>query len=227
MDGSLDNSNDSNDAKLFLSIDAYNFGYLQSYNWAYKGGDYQISYNFDPNRYSYFTKQPHKVREYSDYLNFVTPEEEAIIDIAIALDDISKKENFDNLSRVNFFLSFVQTLKYAEDNVTAGVGEYPRYPIETLIEQTGDCEDTSALLISLMKAIGYDAAIILIPEAWDGYGHAAVGVNITEGTGVHYILNEGTEEQKNYYYAETTAVGWVLGEMPDLESNKAYVYEAK
>ena len=112
-------------------------------------------------------------------MNFVTPEEEAIIDIAIALDDISKKENFDNLSRVNFFLSFVQTLKYAEDNVTAGVGEYPRYPIETLIEQTGDCEDTSALLISLMKAIGYDAAIILIPEAWDGYGHAAVGVNIT------------------------------------------------
>ena len=129
--------------------------------------------------------------------------------------------NISNFANENTFL------KYAEDNVTAGVGEYPRYPIETLIEQPGDCEATSALLISLMKAIGYDAAIILIPEAWDGYGHASVGVNITEGAGVHYILNEGTEEQKNYYYAETTAVGWVLGEMPDLESNKAYVYEAK
>ena len=227
LDGSLDNSNDDNDAKLFVSIEAYNFGYLRSYTWTYQGEEYQISYNFDPNRYSYFTRQPHEVKEYSDYLNFVTSEEKAIIDIAIALDGISKKENFDNLSRVNFFLSFVQTLKYAEDNVTAGVGEYPRYPIETLIEQTGDCEDTSALLISLMEAIGYNAAIILIPEAWDGYGHAAVGVNITEGTGVHYILNEGTEEERNYYYAETTAVGWVLGEMPDLESNKAYVYEAQ
>ena len=40
------------------------------------------------------------------------------------------------------------------------------------------------------------------------------------------VLNEGEENEIGYYYAETTAQGWKLGEMPDLDSNKAYVYEA-
>ena len=78
-----------------------------------------------------------------------------------------------------------------------------------------------------MEAINYKAAIILIPEAWVGYGHAAVGINIDEASGVHYILNEGTSNEISYYYAETTAPGWKLGEIPDLDSNKAYIYEAK
>ncbi len=227
LDGNLDYANDNNDAKLFLSLEAYNFGYFKIYNWIFDSYEHQISYTFDPNRYSYFSMQTHSVKEYSDYLNFVTPNEKAIIDIANELNNISKEKKFDNLTRINFFLSFVQSLKYSEDNLTAGVGEYPRYPIETLIDQTGDCEDTSALLISLMKIIGHESAIILIPEAWEGYGHAAVGISIEEGTGVHYVINQGTDEERNYYYAETTAVGWVLGEIPDLESNKAYVYEAK
>ena len=227
LDGNLDYSNEENNAKLFLNIEAYNFGYFKSYNWFFNTIEYQINYNFDSNRYSYFTTQSHLVKEYDDYLNFVTSDEEAIIDIAKKLNDISKENDFDNLTQVNFFLSFVQSLKYSEDNLTAGVGEYPRYPIETLIDQTGDCEDTSALLISLMEAINYKAAIILIPEAWEGYGHAAVGISVDGASGVHYILNEGTSNEISYYYAETTAPGWKLGEIPDLDSNKAYIYEAK
>ena len=104
--------------------------------------------------------------------------------------------------------------------------EYPKYPIETLLEQSGDCEDSSALLISLIEPLGYEAALILIPEAWEGYGHAAVGVNMTGASGRYYIVNQGEENEMGYHYAETTALGWKLGEMPDLNSYKAYVYEA-
>ena len=82
------------------------------------------------------------------------------------------------------------------------------------------------LLISLIEPLGYEAALILIPEAWDGYGHAAVGVNMTGASGRYYIVNQGEENGMGYYYAETTALGWKLGEMPDLNSYKAYVYEA-
>ena len=57
---------------------------------------------------------------------------------------------------------------------------------------TGDCEDTSALLISLVEILGYNASIILIPEAWDGYGHAAVGINVTGASGVHSIKSPVT-----------------------------------
>ena len=227
LDGSLDDSDDSDDASLTLDIDVFNFGYLKSFKWTFRLVDYQFSYNFDPARYSNYVGQSHKIFDYSDYLNFVTINDPELIEIAGILRNLSIDEEFDSLREIDFLLSFSQSLKYSEDNVTAGVGEYPRYPIETLVDQTGDCEDTSALLISLVEILGYNASIILIPEAWDGYGHAAVGINVTGASGVHYILNEGEPDETSYYYAETTAPGWRLGEMPDLDSNSAYIYEAK
>ena len=227
LDGNSDNSDDSDDALLVLEIGVFNFGYLKSFKWSYMFDDYQFSYNFDPKRYSYYVSQSHKISNYRDYLNFVTVDEPALIDIAYILHNMSEEENLDSEEEINFILSFSQSLKYSEDNITAGVGEYPRYPIETLVDQTGDCEDTSALLISLVEILGFNASIILIPDAWEGYGHAAVGINVTGATGVHYILNEGEFNEISYYYAETTAPGWRLGEMPDLESNSAYIYEVK
>ena len=189
--------------------------------------EYQFSYTFDPAQYSYFVSQPHKISEYRDYLNFVTVDDLALIEVANILHNMSLEANFTPLNEVDFVISFSQSLKYSEDNITAGVGEYPRYPIETLVDQTGDCEDTSALLISLVEILGFNASIILIPDAWDGYGHAAVGINVTGASGVHYVLNEGEIDEISYYYAETTAPGWRLGEMPDLDSNSAYIYEVK
>ena len=226
LDGSLDDSDENDDAKLFVEIETYTFGYLLSYNWKYNTVEYQLSYNFDPTRYTYYTNQGHFVMEYSDYISFVTKEETAVIEIAQILRNMSNEKGFDNLDEVNFIMSFVQSLKYSEDNLTAGVGEYPRYPIETLVEQTGDCEDSSALLISLLESLGYESAMILIPEAWEDYGHAAVGVNLTGAEGIYYILNEGKDNEIGYYYAETTAEGWKLGEIPDLDSRSGYVYEA-
>ena len=227
LDGSSDNSDDLDDALLVLEMGVFNFGYLKSFKWSYMFDDYQFSYNFDPKRYSYYVSQSHKISNYRDYLNFVTLDEPALIDIAYILHNMSEEKNLDSEEEINFILSFSQSLKYSEDNITSGVGEYPRYPIETLVDQTGDCEDTSALLISLVEILGFNASIILIPEAWDGYGHAAVGINVTGATGVHYILNEGQSNEISYYYAETTAPGWRLGEMPDLDSNSAYIYEVK
>ena len=226
LDGTLDDSNENDDARIYIEIKTYSFGYLLSYNWKYNTVEYQVSYTFDPQRYAYYKKQGHDVMEYSDYIKFVTKEETAVVDIAQILRNLSNEKGFDSLSEVNFIMSFVQSLKYSEDNLTAGVGEYPRYPIETLVEQTGDCEDSSALLISLLESLGYEAAMVLIPEAWDDYGHAAVGVNLTGAEGIYYILNEGEENEIGYYFAETTAEGWKLGEIPDLDSRSAYVYEA-
>lgn len=226
LDGSLDDTDENDDAKLFVEIETYTFGYLLSYNWKYNTVEYQLSYNFDPVRYTYYVNQGHSVMEYSDYIYFVTKEEPAVIEIAQILRNMSNEKGFNNLDEVNFIMSFVQSLKYSEDNLTVGVGEYPRYPIETLVEQTGDCEDSSALLISLLESLGYEAAMILIPEAWDDYGHAAVGVNLTGAEGIYYILNEGKDNEIGYYYAETTAEGWKLGEIPDLDSRSAYIYEA-
>ena len=226
LDGSLDNMSENKDARIFVHLETYYFGYLKSFEWNFNALNHQISYTFDPGRYSYYKNKPHNVKEYNDYMNFITIEEEAIVDIAYMLKDISEQNKFDEVNEINFIMSFVQALKYTEDNVSAGVGEYPKFPIETLVDQSGDCEDSAALLISILEVLNYEAALILIPEAWDGYGHAAAGVNLTGAEGIHYILNEGSEDEIYYYYAETTAPGWKVGEIPDLDSNKAYVYEA-
>ena len=48
-------------------------------------------------------------------------------------------------------------------------------------------------------------------------------INVTGADGIYYILNEGKDNQIDYYSAETTAPGWKLGEVPDLDSTSAYV----
>ena len=61
------------------------------------------------------------------------------------------------MSQISFM--FVGDVQYVYDLDDAGEqSEYPKYPIEMLWEQGGDCEDASALYISLVEALGYDAA---------------------------------------------------------------------
>ena len=43
-----------------------------------------------------------------------------------------------------------------------GGEEYPRYPIETLVDVTGDCEDTAILYASLTRTLGYGALMSLV-----------------------------------------------------------------
>ena len=60
--------------------------------------------------------------------------------------------------------------------------EYPRYPIETLVDNEGDCEDTAILTASLLNLMGYDAVLLDVPE------HMAVGISggNVSFSGFHY-----------------------------------------
>ncbi len=101
--------------------------------------------------------------------------------------------------------SFVQSLPYTSDKVTAGFDEYARYPYETLYDNGGDCEDTSILVVSMLQELGYDAVLILLPD------HMAAGVecgNTIEGA---YYTHNG----KQYCYLETTGANWPIGKIPD------------
>ena len=110
-----------------------------------------------------------------------------------------------------FILGFAQSFEYVsdsdfyeankyflfvDDELEDGVvEEYWKYPLETLYDRAGDCEDTSILLAALFKAAGYDAALVLLP------GHAIAAVVLPSDTvGYYYSVNS-----KNYYFCETTA----------------------
>jgi len=91
--------------------------------------------------------------------------------------------------------SFVyQNIEYINDQKKYGY-EYPQYPIETLWNRSGDCEDMSYLLSSLLQAQGYDTVLFVFKG--DGWGHMAVG--IAGDYDGFFVEDSG----KKYYYLES------------------------
>jgi len=121
------------------------------------------------------------------------------------IERVALREAFGELEKVEFVAAFVQSFPYTSDSVTTSYDEYPRYPIETLVDSGGDCEDTSILIASLLNSMNYGVAIIILPD------HSAVGVLGREGIYGSYYEYEGGK----YYYLETTNTGWGIGEIPD------------
>lgn len=100
-------------------------------------------------------------------------------------------------------VAFVQSLEYLPDGGTGEV-EYPKYPIETIYEKGGDCEDTSLLLCGIIRSMGYDSVLVIFDT------HVGVGI-LGEGLEGTYYDVDG----RKYYYTETTGENWKIGEMPE------------
>ncbi len=88
--------------------------------------------------------------------------------------------------------------------------EYPKYPLETLFDTCGDCEDFAILAAAILNQMGYDVALLYVP------GHAALGIAGTEGLEGCYKEHKGTR----YYYCEMTASGWEVGQVPPQHCSK-------
>jgi hypothetical protein len=127
---------------------------------------------------------------------------------------LARKYDMNDLETINFIVSFVQNLPYTVDSVTSPHDEYPRFPLETLIEGGGDCEDTAILTATLLKELGQDVMLIRLS------GHMAVGVACEQCDGTYYAAAD-----KRYYYIETTGAGWGIGEIPpQYEYEKAKLF---
>jgi len=114
-------------------------------------------------------------------------------------------------------LAFVQSLPYTSDSVTTGRDEYPRFPIETLVDDGGDCEDTSILFATLTLLMGYGTVYINPPN------HFAVGILGNDLRGTYWTYPEGSN--KTYYYCETTGDNFKIGQLPDeFSGQSAYIY---
>ncbi|PRR69205.1 stalk domain-containing protein [Neomoorella humiferrea] len=114
--------------------------------------------------------------------------------------------------RIELAASFVQeAIPYVSEK-----GEYPKYPVETLVEG-GDCEDKSILLAAILKAMGYKTALLVFRG---NPGHMAIGVECPNCEGSYY-LKDGVK----YFYLETTSPGWAIGEVPSEHAGEgALVY---
>lgn len=159
-------------------------------------------------RYVEYCQRPRDTNpgHFETYVTVSTPEIKVLADKLIMLGQRRGYNAYDQLGNV---LAFVQqNIRYTADLApqTGQLIEYPKYPLETLVEKKGDCEDQTILAATLLARMGYDVALLILPA------HVALGVagfNDKPGSRVIYPATG-----LRYLYAETTGPNWLPGQVP-------------
>lgn len=185
----------------------------ETFRWRYDSRDWELTMQIPENLYLYYTRMERApVEDYSIYVSHPKDDRDVTGPLAAELARLAQQRGYTAEETVNFTASFVQNLRYRLEDE-----EYPNYPVETLVDRAGDCEDTAILAAALLEAMGYDAVLIRFTSPDEGEpGHMAVGVAVTGVTGGSSYRYDG----RTYYYLETTSTSWELGEMPPDVSSK-------
>ena len=135
---------------------------------------------------------------------------------------ISKQDRLGAIPEINNVLAFAQRFRYVFDHEDKGVREYPKFPLETMIEDRGDCEDHAILAAACLVRLGYDARLVSL--AYDaGPGHMALAVAGAEEMPDGFALSDPASGRK-FYYCEVTsdgatrspdAISFRIGELPE------------
>lgn len=180
------------------------------FTWSYDNKLISMVYYFDQADYTYYKNT---ARVYDNWVHYLEedPTHEVMDDFAQEFKLLAAEHKWSDWQLAECAINFVQTLKYKND----GQWEYPRYPIETLVEKGGDCEDLAIVLDKLLDALGFDCVLI------SPLKHMGVGI------ATKYPVDGAVFEHrgKNYYYIETTSGGWAIGDYPDHLSAEASIFD--
>ncbi len=162
---------------------------------------YQLTLSATPSLYDYYQQKNHQLIK-GDFASFVTPYSLALIAADIRA-VFSEEEEF-----VNAILMLVHQIPYE-------AVEEARYPVETIVENNGDCDLLSYVAASLIISQNLDAVLFYYEQE----SHMNIGVNLPNPprdsrTTISYVDFESTR----YYVAECTGEdwqqGWRVGESP-------------
>jgi len=185
-----------------LSLAQANSSARRTYVWAYAGKTWSFTYDFPASAYQRQKSLPRTLdymaydiyvsdlREDAVLQNFVTQLEASAIGLAI-------------WQRLNLIIALVQSIPYVEEAC-----EYPQYPIEMLVDQLGDCEDSAILTAALVRQMGFNAVLLAFLDEH----HMAVGIRVLPPA--HESLQAYLWNGDLYYYVEPTSPGWTIGQVP-------------
>jgi hypothetical protein len=112
-------------------------------------------------------------------------------DIGNAFASTRSDHSFDDDEYLELMAVFVQSLPYESSDMLVE----PKFPIETVAEGRGDCDDKSILLAGLLAREGYDVALLFFEQE----KHMAVGVK----------ADRCSYKTTGYAFIETTNVSFV------------------
>lgn len=116
---------------------------------------------------------------------------------------------------LQFALQFVEAaIPYRFDTNDWAMDEWPRYPVETLVEGMGDCEDTAILFASIVRPYTQGVHLIIlpghcaaaVPVDWSYIENATFPLGYYEYGGLYYVMVETTGDPPD---------GFLIGELPD------------
>ena len=183
-------------------------------SWTSEDGRHQFTITLYIDRYMY--EYYHSLSRYtqlSDYQNYIDDEnnKEIISELTDSLKNLGNKNGYDTSQIAREAVRMVQSIPYVTDPDSAGQDDFPKYPLETLYDYGGDCEDTSFLLAAIFKELNYGCCLI----AYDD--HLAVGIKGSNDMPGAYFEKDGVK----YYYVETTGENWEIGVIPDEQSGQS------
>ncbi|MBO6027092.1 MAG: hypothetical protein J6P73_07585 [Bacteroidales bacterium] len=176
--------------------------YKITHEWMYNGTQWSCEINIPVGMYRYYQRRAHKS---DDMVQFVLSDydRQYLRGLVTLFRERGAFEGYTDRDNLGNVISFVQSLQYITDMDSKWEDEYVRFPVETLVDGKGDCEDMSVLAAAILHEMGYDVKLVALPD------HLALAVDCDcEGT---YYAYEG----KKYYYVEVTNPGWAIGQIPD------------
>ncbi|MCL2870367.1 MAG: hypothetical protein FWE26_01855 [Coriobacteriia bacterium] len=137
--------------------------------------------------------------KYYDLLTFDPQMDHAIESVLVQLRAIRDTYDLSNDEYIELLVKYVQSIPYCEIHGSLDMDERPvgcpRTPIQTLVDGTGDCDETAMLLAALLHRENFPISFLLFaPEQHvalglrvEGDGYKGTGYTFIETTGLFYI----------------------------------------
>lgn len=162
--------------------------YKITVHWKHNNQPFTTQFGIAEDKYWYYKDQK---RTTSADSKFATPHDPVIQTIAKDITDASVSSG--DSCKLCLAIDFVESMTYQYDIDYNSNPEYPKYAIETIVDERGDCEDTSFLMASILEALDVDTVLLLYTD------HMAVGFAADTCPGDGY-----TYKGRTYCFLETT-----------------------
>lgn len=182
----------------------------KKFDFSYNGKAYSLNVEVSKKDYDYYNMKG-RFLDYSmnsrKYSKFTSPPDPAVEDLHDQIEALAKERGLDEFQKLELTISFIQSLGFDK-----GLGDSPKFPINSLVDGKGESEDAAIIAASIYKSMGINTAMITMAN------HMAVGLDIDE-SGIPDRFNDSIKPIKyrkiDYYYGETTEASQPFGSVPE------------